>query len=100
MQYADDTAKENINKDLEHIQQQWFQIVGQLEGRRHELEGILAEWTGMEDCMEDVLGWLKDMRLAIACDLPHHYDDLNTYLQQCNVRYLLVLYIQLLCKEK
>ena len=85
MQCSDEGAKAKIQADLDRVQQHWFQIVGQLEGRREQLDGVLREWNDMEFAMEEVLLWLKDIRQAMVYDLPDNYDELQRELQQCRV---------------
>ncbi|XP_023932384.1 nesprin-1-like [Lingula anatina] len=80
---SDKTTESTIRSHLTDIQQHWFQIIGKLDGRREHLEGILKQWQGCEEGIEDILAWLKEMRKALNVGLAQNYDDLQRQLQQC-----------------
>ena len=82
---SDAGARERIHDNLRQIQERWISILSSLEGRRGQLEGMMELWAETELSIEDVLRWLREMRLALAHELPDNYDQLQWELQQCKV---------------
>ena len=86
MQNADPITQEQIESELAGIQRRWAQMLHHLSQREETLEEVLKEWQQTEDVMDELLGWLKDMRLVLGQDLPDNYDDLQRELHRCKVR--------------
>lgn len=82
---ADPGARREIHGDLQTVQERWFNIIHSLEQRREELENMMGEWSDAEAGIEDVLTWLREMRIALGHELPDNYDQLQRELQQCKV---------------
>ena len=85
MQEADPATRAALSAELDALKQHWLATASALQNRRVQFTEVLQEWEHMDDVMEDVLFWLKEMRLALDSDLPTNYDDLQRALKQCQV---------------
>ena len=73
------------------IQDKWLKLVGRLEGRGEQLEGLLGRWNKQEEGIEALLVWLKEVRIYLSQDVPESHDQLLAAYKQCEVRCTSVL---------
>ena len=82
---ADPEAKALVEHELLGVQERWVGIVRTLEERRAELERLMANWSSTEAGIDDIVTWLREIRLSLAHELPDNYDQLEHELRQCKV---------------
>ena len=85
MNHSDRKTQQEIQEGLSRIQQRWLHLIGQLDSKHIQLEGVLKQWLHCEADIEDTLTWLKGIRNITSVDIPDRYDDLQNDLQQCKV---------------
>lgn len=66
------------------------QVYNKLEEERVRLEALQKDWRECEEDIEEILTWLRGIRLMLNADIPNTYDDLQADLNRCRVRFDLI----------
>ena len=84
----------SLRRDLTAIQDRWVEMARKLEDRRADLERLMGNWSSTEAGIDDIVTWLREIRLSLAHELPDNYDQLEHELRQCKVGFCTVLVFQ------
>ncbi|XP_076464753.1 nesprin-1-like [Babylonia areolata] len=83
LQRADPSAAQEIKVVTAQVQHAWLEVYNKLEEQRVRLEALQGDWRQCEEDIEEILAWLKNIRLKLNADIPNTYDDLQADLTRC-----------------
>ncbi|KAH9507313.1 Nesprin-1 [Bulinus truncatus] len=73
----------HVQDVLSDLRGRWLRIFGQLGDQKSRFEDVNKQWLHCEDDIEELLQWLKEIRLAIQSELPTTFDELQMELNTC-----------------
>ncbi|KAH9507316.1 hypothetical protein Btru_056892 [Bulinus truncatus] len=73
----------HVQDVLSDLRGRWLRIFGQLGDQKSRFEDVNKQWLHCEDDIEELLLWLKEIRLGIQSDLPTTFDELQMELNTC-----------------
>ncbi|KAI8785249.1 nesprin-1, partial [Biomphalaria glabrata] len=83
LQYADLTEAETVQEILSDLQNRWLRIFGQLGEHMSRFKVVNKQWLRCENDIDELLLWLKDIRLVVQSDLPTTYEEIQKELNIC-----------------
>lgn len=93
------SGREELSRKQQALHRRWCKAIVDIDRMQVRLEQLTRLWTEVDDGIEDVVDWLKEIRSFSQQELPGLYDDLQMDLQQCKVRFCLRVGLSMLCSD-